>query len=86
MTRSELVDAARGDGDALRTVVKRAPAVLSEDANLRHAIDAMARSGYGIVPIVSRGELRVVGIISRSDVLEAEAERLAESDPKRKRA
>jgi len=86
VTRSEIIDAARGDDEALRTLVKRAPAVVSEDASLRHAIDAMARSGYGVVPIVSRAELRVVGIVSRSDVLEAEAERLAESDPKRKRA
>jgi H+/Cl- antiporter ClcA/CBS domain-containing protein len=77
VTRSELVDAARNDGDRLRDVVKRAAPVLPEEASLRQAFDAMARTGYGIVPIVSRAEKRVVGIVSRSDVLAAEAERLA---------
>jgi chloride channel protein, CIC family len=85
VTRSELIDPARQDGDLLRALVRRAPAVLAEDASLRHAIDAMARSGYGIVPVISRGELRVIGVVSRSDVLAAEAQRLAEVDAGSKR-
>jgi H+/Cl- antiporter ClcA/CBS domain-containing protein len=86
VTRSEIVDATRTDAEILREILRRAPAVLSEDASLRQAVDAMARSGYGLVPIVSRGELRVVGLVSRSDVLAAEAQRLADVAPQRKRA
>ncbi|HEX9103215.1 MAG TPA: chloride channel protein [Polyangia bacterium] len=86
VTRSELADAARLDDEPLRALVRRAPPVVPEDASLRHAVDQMAMSGYGIVPVVSRGERRVVGLVSRSDVLAAEAQRLEASGPTPKRA
>jgi len=57
--------------------VRRPPPIVSEDASLRHAVDQMARSGYGIVPVVAR-DLRVIGLVSRTDVLAAEAQRLDE--------
>jgi CBS domain-containing protein len=57
---------------------------VSELANLRDAIDQMARSGYGIVPVVAR-DLRVIGLVSRTDVLTAEAQRLDDAEGTRKR-
>jgi CBS domain-containing protein len=84
VTRSELTDAVRADGEALRAIVRRPPPVVSELANLRDAIDQMARSGYGIVPVVAR-DLRVIGLVSRTDVLTAEAQRLDDAEGTRKR-
>ena len=57
---------------------------LLETASLRQAVDQMARTGYGIVPVVS-AELRIVGLVSRTDVLGAEAKRLDEGEELRGR-
>jgi H+/Cl- antiporter ClcA len=83
VTRSELLDPARREADPLRSVVRRTAPIVPEEASLRHAVDQMARSGYGIVPVVSRGEMRIVGLVSRTDVLTAEAQRLDEVEAKR---
>ena len=67
----------------MRSVVRRTAPIVPEEASLRHAVDQMARSGYGIVPVVSRGQMRIVGLVSRTDVLTAEAQRLDEVEAKR---
>ncbi len=83
VTRSELIDPARQDAEPLRSIVRRPPPVVSEEGTLRHAVDQMARTGYGIVPVVSRSELRVIGLVSRTDVLNAEAQNLDAVDATR---
>ncbi len=86
LTRRDLTDPARRDDEPLRALVRRPPLVLTDDATLREAVDRMARAGVGRLPVVSRGERRLVGIVARSDVLAAEAQRLAESEMPRRRA
>ncbi|MCU1281872.1 MAG: Chloride channel protein [bacterium] len=76
LTRRDLVDGTRCDDEPLRALVRRAPIVLHDDASLRDAVDQMAHAAVGRLPIVSRRELRLVGIVSRSDVLVAEAKRI----------
>jgi H+/Cl- antiporter ClcA/CBS domain-containing protein len=80
LTRRDLTDPARPDEERLRALIRRAPVVLIEDANLRDALDQMARNGVGRLPVLARGDGRLVGIVSRSDVLAAEAQRLAEAE------
>ncbi|HEY2747490.1 MAG TPA: chloride channel protein, partial [Polyangia bacterium] len=75
LTRRDLFDAARGDQELLRTLVRRPPVVVHEDSSLREAVQQMARAGVGRLPVVSRGEQQLVGILSRSDVVTAEAQR-----------
>ncbi|MGZ3430090.1 MAG: CBS domain-containing protein, partial [Polyangia bacterium] len=86
LTRRDLTNPARGDHEPLRALVRRPAVLLHEDANLRDAVDQMARSGVGRLPVVSRDERRLVGIVSRSDVLAAEAKRLADAEAPRRRA
>ena len=78
LTRRDLGDPARGDDERLRTLVKRAPVVVHAEASLRDAVGQMARAGVGRVPVVASSDGKLVGIVSRSDVLAAEAQRLAE--------
>ncbi|MEP6991993.1 MAG: chloride channel protein [bacterium] len=62
----------------VRDVVRRAPAVVYGDSTLRDAADLMVTQGVGRLPVVERANpRRVVGILSRSDLLAAHAPRLA---------
>jgi H+/Cl- antiporter ClcA/CBS domain-containing protein len=77
LTRRDLLDPAC---DAMRTVaqsISRAPVVVYEDNTLRDAADQMVAESVGRLPVVEREEPhRLVGIISRSDLLSAHAPRL----------
>ena len=63
----------------LRDLVHRSPAIVFPDSSLRDAADHMVRQNVGRLPVVSREDpRRVIGIITRSDLLAAHAKRLAE--------
>lgn len=63
----------------LRDLVHRSPAVVFLDSTLRDAADHMVRENVGRLPVVAREDPRkVIGIITRSDLLEAHGKRLAE--------
>ncbi|MCL2447343.1 MAG: chloride channel protein [Polyangiaceae bacterium] len=82
VTRRDLLDAAGGGGRVVRDVVARAPACVFADSSLREVVDHMVREGVGRLPVVSRSDpFRVVGIVSRSDVMAAHARRLASESP-----
>jgi CBS domain-containing protein len=71
VTRRDLLD--RGaTGTTVRTVVRRRPVVVFDDSSLRDAVDQMARENVGRLPVVARDEPdRVIGIVTRSDVIAA---------------
>lgn len=77
LTRRDLLDPA---ADASRTVaqsIRRAPIVVFDDSTLRDAADQMVKEAVGRLPVVGRAAPhRLVGIISRSDLLSAHAPRL----------
>jgi len=83
VTRHEIMDASGADSaDELRVqqLLKRAPAVVFEDSSLREAADLMVSLGVGRLPVVSRvAQNRVIGILTRSDLLAAHARRLNEN-------
>jgi CBS domain-containing protein len=76
VTRRDLIDSP-ATTDTVRTVVKRAPVVVFDDSSLREAADHMAREDVGRLPVVARDEPdRVIGIVTRSDVISAHGRRL----------
>jgi chloride channel protein, CIC family len=63
----------------VRDLVRRPPAVVFADMSLREAADHMVRENVGRLPVVERSNPRkLVGIITRSDLLSAHAQRLRE--------
>jgi H+/Cl- antiporter ClcA len=77
VTRRDLLEGP-ADGRTLTDLVKRAPARVFDDCSLREVADHMVSEAVGRLPVVSRADpSRVVGIVSRSDLIAAHARRLA---------
>jgi len=77
LTRRDLLDPGVPPGRTMGELVKRAPVVAYEDNSLRDAADHMVGEGVGRLAVVSRDDPGVlVGIISRSDLLDAHARRI----------
>ena len=80
LTRRDLSDATVPDDRPVGALVKRPPAVAYDDSSLREAADHMVREAVGRLPVVTRADpRRVVGVLSRSDVLSAHLRRLDET-------
>jgi CBS domain-containing protein len=78
VTRRDLLDSKHSPETTVRSVIRRPPVVVFEDSTLRDAADHMVVEEVGRLPVVTREDsLKVVGIISRSDLLAAHRPRLA---------
>jgi len=67
------------EGGTVGMLVSRPPAVIFEDSSLRDAADQMVRENVGRLPVVTRNDPgRMVGFLTRSDLLTAHARRLTE--------
>ncbi|HKB78409.1 MAG TPA: chloride channel protein [Thermoanaerobaculia bacterium] len=63
----------------LRQLVRRPPTVVYTDMTLRDAADHMIRENIGRLPVVDRSSPpRLVGILTRSDLLKAQVQRIEE--------
>ncbi len=79
ITRRDLAMSA-DDNRMLVDLLQRAPLFVSGRHSLREAADIMVRARVGRLPVVAEdGSGRVVGILTRSDVLEAHQRRLDET-------
>ncbi len=77
LTRRDLLDPSRDVTQPLAQAVTRAPVVVFDDNTLRDAADQMVAEGVGRLPVLERAAPhRLVGILSRSDLLSAHAPRL----------
>jgi len=86
LTRRDLIGSEEDESVPLAALVRRAPVVVFTDNSLRDAADQMVRAGVGRLPVVERSApRRVVGMISRSDLLSAHAGRLNAGKPRRSR-
>jgi H+/Cl- antiporter ClcA/predicted transcriptional regulator len=74
VTQRELLTPSRDPKATVAEVVSRAAIVIAPDASVREAADLMVRESLGRLPVVERG--RLVGIVTRSDLLEAHSRRL----------
>ncbi|MDI1446963.1 chloride channel protein [Polyangium sp. 6x1] len=80
VTRTDLFDAARAGDQLVTAAIKRAPVVISEQSTVRGAADRMLVEGVGrLVVVKPEDPTRVVGIITRSDLLGAHRRRLDEA-------
>lgn len=80
VTRRDLLDL--GDpGQPVGHLIRRPPIVVYADATLREATDHMVNHDVGRLPVVSRENGTLVGIITRSDILAAHRKRLDELKP-----
>jgi CBS domain-containing protein len=76
VTRRNFMD--RDPNTRVGDLVTRPPAIVFPDSSLRDAADHMVREDVGRLPVVDRADpTRVIGIITRSDLLRAHEARLA---------
>lgn len=75
----ELFEPSLDPGRRLRELIQRPVAVTFEGNSLREAADHMVREGVGRLPVVTQ-EGKLAGIITRSDILDAHAQRLEEEE------
>lgn len=77
LTRRDLLDSRHADDLPLCALVQRAPVVIGEEHSLRDAADHMSDAGVGRLVVVDGAQtLRVLGIVTRSDLLAAHRGRL----------
>ncbi|HTK53332.1 MAG TPA: chloride channel protein [Gemmatimonadaceae bacterium] len=77
VTRRDLLDLDIEFTALVGDLVKRAAVVIYDDSSAREAADHMVHERVGRLPVVARANpRRVIGIVSRSDLLEAHERRL----------
>ncbi len=79
VTRRNLLDPSTAPESRLADLAKRFPVIVYDDASLRDAADHMVRHNIGRLPVVARSSQRLVGIITRGDLLGAHRQRLADN-------
>jgi len=80
ITRRTLLDPANPEERVLRSLLLRPPTIVYSDSTLRDAADHMVNHDIGRLPVVERGQLgKVVGFLTRSDLLSAHRKRLNDS-------
>ena len=79
LTRRDLLEAPHDQASPLRDLVRRDPAVAFEGHSLRQAADHMVREGVGRLPVLD-ADSKLVGILTRSDLLEAHSARLESAE------
>ena len=79
VTRRDFID--REPYTRVGDLIRRPPAVVFPDMSLRDAAAHMVRENVGRLPVVERADpSRVVGMLTRSDLLSAHGQRLEEED------
>ncbi|HET9948307.1 MAG TPA: chloride channel protein [Longimicrobiales bacterium] len=69
------------DGASIASLLQRPPVVIFPDSTLREAADQMVRAQVGRLAVVARNDhRRLLGIVSRSDLLAAHATRLRQME------
>jgi H+/Cl- antiporter ClcA/CBS domain-containing protein len=77
ITRQDVENRGHSPEVLIRNVLRRPPAVVYEDNTLREAADHMVVERVGRLPVVARDDpFRLIGIISRSDLLGAHGSRI----------
>ncbi len=79
LTRRDLVSQTAEVGKTMRELLHHPPTVCYEDSTVREAADHMVNHQVGRLPVISRKDGKLVGIVARSDILKAHRGRLAAS-------
>ncbi len=84
VTRRDLLDPSTPPQRILGELARRFPVVVYDDRTLRDAADHMIRHGIGRLPVIEQRSGKLVGIVTRSDLLGAHRQRLAHNtEPQR---
>lgn len=78
LTRRDLLDPEVDPSTHLCNLLKRPPSIVYSDNTLRDAADHMVNHDIGRLPVIDRKSNRLVGMITRSDILSAHRRRLQE--------
>jgi H+/Cl- antiporter ClcA len=79
VTRRNLLRSDAPITSRIAELIQRAPVVVYDDCTLRDAADHMVRHEIGRLPVISRSNASLVGIITRSDLLMAHRNRLRDA-------
>ncbi|HWE02415.1 MAG TPA: chloride channel protein [Tepidisphaeraceae bacterium] len=86
LTRRDLLNPQAPVDRKIGQMISRRPTVIYEDSTLREAADHMVRHDVGRLPVISRKEpWKVIGMVTRSDVLGAHRTRIKDLEPARAR-
>jgi len=80
LTRRNLLEAENTGDKKIRELVQRRASFVYDDLTLRDAADHMVRHDIGRLPVLSRGQNKLVGIVTRSDLIRAHRRRLVEQE------
>jgi CBS domain-containing protein len=78
LTRRDLLSPTIDAATHLTDLLKRTPAIVYADCSLRDAADHMVNHNIGRLPVIDRSTGRLIGMITRSDLLSAHRRRLEE--------
>jgi H+/Cl- antiporter ClcA/predicted transcriptional regulator len=76
VTRRQLLDKKRDPSEPIERLITRGPVVAYSEATLRDAADHMVNHDIGRLPVLDRETRKVLGMITRSDLLKAHRRRL----------
>ena len=80
LTRRDLLNPSHAPNTPIKNFIRRPPVVVYDDCTLRNAADHMVNHDVGRLPVVARGEGgKLLGIITRVDLLAAHRRRLKEA-------
>ncbi len=84
ITRRVIQDPRVEPGATLLDLARRAAVIVYHDNTLREAADHMVRHTVGRLPVIDRATGKLVGVITRSDLLTAHQRRIDESSQRRR--
>jgi CIC family chloride channel protein len=79
VTRRDFLNSDLPPQTTVRDLIKRSPTCVYDDSTLREAADHMVNHDVGRLPVLSRSDKKLLGIITRSDVLAAHKGRLIQT-------
>jgi CBS domain-containing protein len=79
LTRRDFLDPAQPGEKTLRRLIRRPPSLCYDDNTLRDAADHMVNHDIGRLPVLSRATRKLVGFVTRGDILRAHRRRIDES-------
>jgi H+/Cl- antiporter ClcA/CBS domain-containing protein len=81
LTRRDLLNPLTAANAPLKNLIRRPPVVVYDDCTLRAAADHMVNHNVGRLPVIARADpSKLVGVITRSDLLAAHRRRLKEAN------
>ncbi|MEO6908750.1 MAG: chloride channel protein [Abditibacteriaceae bacterium] len=83
VTYRDIMGKSVSEEQKIAQLIKRPPSVIYDDCSLRVAADHMVREDVGRLPVVKRDAPgKIIGILSRGDILSAHGQRLKETHDK----